>query len=156
MTERHSANEKKYYVSRFQADFLNLKGVINDALAFYDSAYAYMDEASRLELKVVLNELLINAIKHGCGPETDCYVKVVAGMIEEDCALLIVEDDGAGYDTARLCARRESDVYDGGFDDFEETGRGINIVKNLCDDFMVNEKGNKVVLNKRLHRAVAV
>ncbi|MCL2059955.1 MAG: ATP-binding protein [Oscillospiraceae bacterium] len=156
MTEQRITTGLKYYVSRFQADIGNLKRTINDTLAYFDRSYNQMDEDTRLELKIVLNELLINAVKHGSKSGDSSYVKVIAGMVAEDCALLIVEDDGDGYDTAFLNKPRESAPYSGNLDDIEETGRGIFIVRSLCEDFMVNEKGNKVVINKRLRKAVGV
>ena len=173
MKDRHNTVGTKYYVSRFKADINNLKRTIDDALAYYDRSFGFMDEDTRFELKIVLNELLINAIKHGgkAGANRDgntgadqgdkadtahdgnadeiCYVKIIAGMAADDCALLIIEDDGDGYDTTMLNKRRST----GGI---EETGRGIFLVKNLCEDFMVNEKGNKVVINKKLRKAYNV
>ena len=156
MTERRGTTGKEYYVNRFQADISNLKRTINDVLAYFDRSYCQMDEVTRLELKVVLNELLINAVKHGGKSGKKNTVKVIAGMLTDDCALLIVEDDGEGYDTALLnkarCIAPRSDKIE----DIEETGRGIFIVRNLCEDFMVNEKGNKVVINKKLHKTILV
>ena len=152
MTERRDTTGIKYYVNRFQADISNLKHTINDVLAYFDRSYCQMDEVTRLELKVVLNELLINAVKHGGKTDNDNYVKVIAGIVTEDCALVIVEDDGEGYDTEQYNKNQNNIVPNGNMDDIEETGRGIFIVRNLCEDFMVNEKGNKVVINKRLRR----
>jgi serine/threonine-protein kinase RsbW len=150
MAERHIAYGGKYYVNRFRADIKYLEHTISDALAYFDRSYCQMDEDTRLELKVVLNELLINAIKHGGKPDNKGFVKIVAGMAAEDCALLIVEDNGEGYDTALHNKRRGGVPFNGKLDEIEETGRGIYIVKSLCEDFMVNEKGNKVVINKKL------
>jgi len=155
MKDRLNPIETQYYVSRFRAEIVNLKSVIDEALAYYDGAFSPMDDDTRLELKVVLNELLINAIKHGSKAGIVCYVKIVAGMVSEDCALLIVEDDGDGYDTAAF-KNRAGFPSGSKLDDIEETGRGIYLVKSLCEDFMVNEKGNKVVINKRLRRTTAI
>ena len=153
MKERRNTSGAKYYVSRFQADINNLKRTINDALAYFDRSFNPMDETTRLELKIVLNELLINAIKHGSKAGAVCYVKIIAGMAAEDCAFLIVEDDGDGYDPAEVGKNHNGAPRGGRLDEIEETGRGIYIVKNLCEDFMVNEKGNKVVINKKLNKA---
>ena len=155
MKDRRNFSGTKYYVIRFQADIVNLKRVIGEALEYYERSFNLMDEDTRLELKIVLNELLINAVKHGSKAGAVCYVKLIAGMIADDCALLIVEDDGDGYDTSAY-KNRDGVRFGGELDDIEETGRGIYLVKNLCEDFMVNEKGNKVVINKKLRRTVNV
>jgi len=141
-----------YYVNKFHADINVMKCTIEDVLAYYDGAFCGMDEETRTHLKVVLSELLINAIKHGVKGNSTRYIKVVAGLISEDVALLVIEDDGDGYDTAPLKRRRRAAPSGNRLDEIDETGRGIQIVKSICDDFMVNEKGNKVVVNKKLHR----
>jgi serine/threonine-protein kinase RsbW len=171
MIKRRQTAGQNYYVSRFLADINNLRRAVNETLEFFEKTFFCLDDSTRYELKVVLSELLINAIKHGGGKNgTGGHVKLVAGMTTEDCAFLIVEDDGDGYDTERVGRYRGgaygASAYGAGagggmgggvgvniLDGVEETGRGIYIVKNLCDDFMVNEKGNKVVINKTLRRA---
>lgn len=150
--ERRLESGKKYFTSRFRADIYEIKLVISDALAYYDRAFGIMDDDTRLEMKIVLNELLINAIKHSGNADSSNYINAIAGMASEDCAFLIIEDDGEGYDTARINNDRHVKNYSGRIDDIEETGRGIYIVKNLCEDFMVNEKGNKVVVIKKLQK----
>jgi len=152
---RSPISTQKYYISQIKADIDNIKRIINDALAYFDRSYSRMDEGTRYELKVIINELLVNAVKHGRKAGAACNVRVVAGLSAEDCAFLIVEDDGDGYDVARMNRFRGAGAAAGNIESVEETGRGIYIVKSLCEDFMVNEKGNKVVVNKRLRRAGA-
>jgi len=142
----------KYFTSRFIANISNLKTAIDDALAYFDESFGAMDEATRLELRIILNELLVNAVKHGGKTDQSRYVKAVAGMASEDCAFLIIEDDGDGYDVEFLSKYRDIVAFNGNYDDIRETGRGIYIVKSLCEDFMINEKGNKVVVIKRLRK----
>jgi serine/threonine-protein kinase RsbW len=129
-----------------------MKKMVIDVLDYYDGAFSEMDDETRSDLKVVLNELLINAIKHGVKEGAECFIKVVAGFIADDVALLVIEDDGEGYDTASIKIRNRIDPAGGRIDEINETGRGIQIVKSICEDFMVNEKGNKVVINKKLRR----
>jgi serine/threonine-protein kinase RsbW len=152
MTEKRLESGGKYYTSSFKADILNIKRTINETLAYYEKTFSMMDESSRLEMKVVLNELLVNAFKHGGKNGARSFIKAIAGMASEDCAFLIIEDDGEGYDTSRIKMNRSRDAYPSRVDDIEETGRGIFIVRSLCEDFMVNEKGNKVVVIKKMNK----
>jgi len=146
---------QKYYVNSFKADIGALKSTIEDIMTYFDGEYSEMDEASRLELKVVVNELLINSVKHGVREGDSCLVKVIAGFTADDTALFVVEDDGDGYDTGAIACDGNFRQENGRTDEINETGRGIFIVKRLCEDFMVNEKGNKVVINKKLHKLMA-
>jgi len=153
MTDKRLEVHHKYFTSSFKADIYNISRAVNGALAYYDKSFDRMDEATRMELKVVLNELLVNAVKHG-GKSGACgLIKAIAGMATEDCAFLIVEDDGEGYDTDGLNKFHTDALVEGRIEEVEETGRGIFIVKCLCEDFMVNEKGNKVVIIKKLRKA---
>ena len=144
---------QRYFVSRFPADINNLKNVIEDILSYYYTVYDELDDSSVFEFRVVLNELLINAIKHGGRQSAECFIKVVAGISADGCALIIIEDGGEGYDTASVCKCDSAAVKSKNVEEVNETGRGIFIVKKLCDDFMVNEKGNKVVINKTLSKS---
>jgi serine/threonine-protein kinase RsbW len=130
-----------------QANIENLRDTIDDILTYFEETYGAMSEASYLELKVVLNELIINAIRHGSKEDKDKFVKVVAGLTNDEYALLIVEDDGEGYEYNLGPPPRREQI-----ESVEESGRGICIVKSLCEDFMINAKGNKVVVNKKLQK----
>ena len=146
---------QKFYVCKIQANIGNIRETVKDILEYFSRVYGQMDESTYFELKVVLNELLINAVKHGCEENSDKYVKIVAGLANDEYALLAVEDDGDGYDTTLLeqCKKIGYPVIEEKAEQFNESGRGIFIVRHLCDDFMINQKGNKVVVNKKLIRA---
>lgn len=114
------------------------------------SKYGPLEECIQFELTVVLNELVLNAVKHGNKEDESKKVRISAGITENDFACLIVEDEGCGFDYGCIC---KSSADCTGIDDIcsaMESGRGILIVKNLCDQFKVNNKGNKIVVLKRL------
>jgi serine/threonine-protein kinase RsbW len=102
------------------------------------------------ELRVVLNEVLINAVRHGNGEDVSKVVKVDACISGQGTVLIIVEDEGGGYDFNYICNCRKplQDIPDSL--DIGESGRGIMIVRSLCDDVKVNARGNKIVLTKKL------
>ena len=150
---------QSFYVCQIQASIDNLKETVDEALDYFSKMYGEMGESTYLELKVVLNELLINAIKHGSKEDATKLVKIVAGLTDGEYALLVVEDDGDGYDVNLLdqCKKigYKSHIPESEQDDvsgISESGRGIFIVKSLCEDVMVNDKGNRIVVNKKLSR----
>ena len=150
MTESRLELDNEFFSDVFEADINNIRRIVPDVFNYYENVFGSMDDRTSLELKVILNELLINAIKHGGREGASHSVRLIAGMARGDCAFIIVEDDGEGYDTAGMGVNRAVAPTTGRIDEIEETGRGIYIVKKLCDDFMVNEKGNKVVVLKNL------
>lgn len=112
-----------------------------------------LDEGILFELRVVLNELLVNAIKHGNMDDENKNIKIVAGIVKHKDLFVIVEDEGCGYDfdytsgnLAPLC--EEIETFD--VSECAECGRGILIIQSLCDSVRVNTKGNKTVILKRI------
>lgn len=121
-------------------------------MAYFQSHLDEMDECQLFELKVILNELIINAVRHGNQEEGSKQVKVSAGITEDKCAFLIVEDQGEGH--AHKCMPDTSLFTDIDIDacNLKESGRGILIVSSLCDRVRYNHKGNKVIVYKKLCR----
>jgi len=145
---------QRFYACNVHASIDNIGETVRDILDYFNVVYGKLDEAVYFELKVVINELLSNAIKHGCKENEDKFVRVLAGIVDKEFALLKVEDDGDGYDTTILEQYgKTGETVIKNVDDINEYGRGIFLVKNLCDEFKINRKGNKVVINKRLSKA---
>jgi serine/threonine-protein kinase RsbW len=97
------------------------------------------------EIKVVLDELLQNAIIHGNNKDSSKQVKIRTG-INNSHVYFIVEDEGEGFESN--CIGQSESILD--ICDLKESGRGILIVKSLCDSVKFNSRGNKIVVLKRL------
>ena len=121
---------------------------------------SYMHELSgdlRDQLCTALDELLGNALEHGCkfAPKSRCELTYIRTprMI-----LFQIRDAGPGFDLNGLAhaavnnppddplrhaaARSEMGMRPGGF--------GILLVKQIADELIYNEQGNEVVLVKYL------
>jgi len=159
---------KRFYVREMRASFEDLKDTVREILAYYGEAVGALSEPSFTELKVVLNELLVNAVKHGSNEDDRKHIEVICGVAGGDCALVVVSDEGGGpFAMFREKRQRDSDGEAGGgsaggeggeepagqVSGIPESGRGIFIVRNLCDDFMVNARGNRVMVCKRLEKS---
>lgn len=121
-----------------------VKGVIG----YFAQAYELIDETTIFELKVILNELIVNAIKHGNGEDPAKSVKIVAGFSKDNQLFIIVEDQGEGYDYSYMAAGGSKTGEAGDICSLKETGRGIVIVNSLCDKVKLSKKGNKVLVLK--------
>lgn len=93
-------------------------------------------------IDLLLREAFCNAVKHGnrLNPDktVDCFIKLVDTTIEID-----VSDEGEGFD--RECGDRLSEG-----DEITVSGRGLIIYQMYADEVCFNEKGNRVVLRKKL------
>ncbi|MDH5637534.1 MAG: ATP-binding protein [Nitrospinota bacterium] len=93
--------------------------------------------AENVRLKVVIRELLINAIEHGCGGDSsqsvECEIEYLGGARFR----VTVEDSGAGFDYSSIDWKIPGDPQ-------QERHRGFGLVNTLADEVEFNEKGNRV------------
>lgn len=113
----------------------------------------FVKENTLFEIKVILNELLTNAVKHGSKSDCSRYVKVSARIMDNCLFLLEVEDDGEGCDYKSTLHEAQNQCCCENIFDIKETGRGLLLVKNLCDSIQFNMKGNRVTIEKELFKA---
>ena len=124
--------------------------MVADIIDCIEKSYGPVDGCTLFDLKVILNEIVSNAVKHGNREDETKLVKVHARIDSRGYALIVVEDEGSGYDYSCLC--RGHNPTDGNYDicDFKENGRGIMIVNSLCDRVKVNARGNRIMVVKKL------
>lgn len=111
---------------------LDQMGAAIGSLTKYAELSTPMNEETKYYLRVVLNELITNSFKYGGGSANEVRVEV---SVKGECLIVTVDDGGRGIDARTLgkCA----DVY-------SEGGRGLAIVKGLCNSVHLNPAGNCV------------
>lgn len=142
----------KTYLCKIPSNVDCLCSAVKDIIAYLNDTYGTIDESVLFEVKVILNELILNAIKHGNKECCEKLVKISAGVTMDERAFIIIEDEGDGC--LDLSGFNEDRCRDEPIDFFnlKETGRGIIIVNSLCDRVKFNKKGNKIVILKKLKR----
>ena len=93
-------------------------------------------------VKLALEEVLVNAIKHGNKYDSNKSVNV-AHEIDEHQAVFTITDEGGGF--------RPADVPDPTADENLEKpcGRGLMLMRAFMDEVSYNDRGNQVRLMKR-------
>jgi serine/threonine-protein kinase RsbW len=126
---------------RFNSDPLRVREVVNEALTFIGGRFAFA-RGMRDDLRLILHELLHNAVIHGNKNDREKTVRV---RIETTVNLVTVyvEDEGPGFNHETLLAAADGDL-------FAEGGRGITLVRALSDSLFFNECGNCVCFTKRI------
>lgn len=127
----------------------DVKAVLNtiNLILDYIMTNYYVDEDILFEIKVVLNELIVNALHHGnkCDRNKFAYVtfKLIANHL-----YLNVRDEGTGFnykqETININPSLKNDL-------FCDHGRGLIIVQQLCKNVKFNKLGNKVSVIKNLY-----
>ncbi|MFZ5989855.1 MAG: ATP-binding protein [Bacillota bacterium] len=140
----------RWYDSKVSSNKDNIRKLVNDIVSFLCDYHGLIDQDTIFEIKVILNELFQNAIKHGNKDDINKLVKVKAGIANENYAFFIIEDEGEGFNYRCLFNISSDPEKAIELCDLKENGRGMLIVKSLCEKMKFNKKGNKVVVLKRL------
>lgn len=129
----------------------NAGEAINSTLKYITSVYSGLSDSAFFELKVILYELVLNAIKHGNIEDETKNVNILAVVRRNKDVIIMVEDEGNGYKNGHGCITKHEDIYDDNYIlNLQENGRGMLIVQNLCNRIWINQKGNKVAVLKSL------
>lgn len=123
--------------------YLSLIGNIAEEVARALDDYAGDREALAYHLNLVLTEAMVNAIEHTQPDDDGQTVRVCIFIADKDLRIR-VHDHGEGFD---LDAVPQPD-----FDQLDERGRGIFLIRNLMDavDYRRTECGNVLEMHKRL------
>jgi serine/threonine-protein kinase RsbW len=97
------------YSESIPSSINRIEDVVAGVLGFVEKSNGGLEESIKFDLKVVLNELVLNAVKHGNREDETKFVKVYAD-IENGEVCITVQDEGRGFDYESLL----SGDYDNG------------------------------------------
>lgn len=102
----------------------------------------HFDEADVFAVRLALEEVFVNAIKHGnkCDPGKKVHVHY---RIDEDAFHIYVRDEGAGFCPKEIPDPRRSEHLE------EPNGRGLLLIKHYMNEVEYLENGSVVVMSKR-------
>lgn len=126
-----------------------LAGTIESVLNAIKSEH-FISEQQLFEIKVVLNELVVNALCHGNKCQLDKSTYITYKLVNNDYLYISVKDEGSGFEK-----KLDSEYIEVHVEETNNTlcehGRGLIIVEGLCDKVKFNKCGNKVSIIKNLH-----
>ncbi len=128
-----------------------IQGVVSRTISFLRK-HVLLNENTIFDIKVMLNELLVNSILHGNNEDDNKKVFIEVGLSDCNQIYLIIEDEGKGI-YANLKANSLIDYFNRKkkkINMLNDRGRGLEIVWALCDTIKLNKKGNKLVILKNL------
>ena len=114
---------------KINSDINHIKCYIDDILLKIQKK---IDDDAYFNTKLILNELIINAVKHGNLDDNTKFLDICIN-IENKCIIIEVTDEGKGI-------KYKKKAY--GNYDFNDCGRGLMLVEGLSDEFVIC--GNKV------------
>ena len=123
---------------RFSATLENIDTASKETKKFL--ATVGMHE-SAFDILLVMREALNNAVKHGSQMNEQKTVKYGIS-VNRDYVIIEIEDEGDGFDwRARLREKHLST---------SDCGRGLAIMKEHFSDISFNEKGNRLLMRKKI------
>ena len=94
---------------------------------------------------VALTEAVNNALQHGNKANPDKHIEVTF-KVKDDTLFFTIKDQGPGFDPALLPDPTDPQNIE------KPTGRGIFLMKHLCDNDTFEDKGTKVILEFKLKK----
>jgi len=130
---------------------INIVGTtVREIMQHIEESYgSEIDEEILFELRVVLNELIVNAIIHGNKADLRKKIRITSGLTRDRRAYIVITDDGEGYDY-KYILEKCNELPNMVCNHLSESGRGILIVKSLCEQIRFNKNGNEVMVIKKL------
>lgn len=112
----------------------------------------HLNDDQCFDVKVILCELLQNAIRHGNAMDHAKLINLGISMdIEKNMLEITVADEGSGFNVPQtIKKKRRKALETDDVLDMDEFGRGLLIVKTLCDDVHYNHRGNQVTVKKAM------
>ena len=133
----------------FDSEVTKAKQVVNEVMQLLAGRMPKLTPDDCLDLKLILSELLYNAVIHGNGEDKTKMVHLVVN-IKDDFVSCSVADEGVGFDYTHFLSRNESNNAEEETFWFNERGRGIRLVKALVDSLDFNVVGNEIKFCKRV------
>ena len=98
-----------------------------------------------LDIRLCLEEALINAIKYGNKLQPDLSIEITYS-IENSILKITVLDQGQGFDHENLPNPTLEENLQ------ELKGRGVYLIRRLMDEVIFNEVGNQITMMKNLKK----
>ena len=101
-----------------------------------------LGDAALFDIRLCLEEALINAMKYGNGLQKSLPVELdVEGDSQE--VRITIKDQGPGFDVSKVAdCTEEKNLY-------RNSGRGVYLIHQLMDEVKYNEKGNTLMMVKK-------
>jgi len=97
----------------------------------------HMNDERKFNLRLVLNELIINGFEHGGATANSPLVIAYQLSSQGDVIELTVDDGGGGYDYSIIKSEEHN---------LTERGRGLMLVKALCEKIDYNQDGSRIMV----------
>ncbi|MCD8239634.1 MAG: ATP-binding protein [Clostridiales bacterium] len=126
----------------FSSNIKEVKKIVRCAQNYISEMIPSIDAEELLDLRLILSELLFNAVIHGNKNNSEKMVRLKI-KITGNTINAVISDQGNGFDFSRLS-------YTNNEASSEEHGRGISLVNALVDSLSFAKPGNIIMFCKKV------
>jgi anti-sigma regulatory factor (Ser/Thr protein kinase) len=130
-------DKPKAFTMKIPSSLTKVANALSEMSRFLESFH--LDESFLAKSRVVLRELLANAIQHSNYSQVEQTISIDAEFIEYHCLRISVNDSGDGFDH-RLYGLNKPIAANG------MKGRGSYLVRTLTDKMEFNQLGNCITV----------
>jgi len=124
------------YASRYVLTSIeDIKRVVSGVLNGVEKR-SPLNEECRFNVSLVINELLVNCFEHA--KPTKKSPVILKAALKNGLLVIGVTDCGGGFEYQKVCGGLPDDSL------FKERGRGLMLVRALCQEICYNSIGNSV------------
>ena len=134
------AENQKLLIPSKSENIVLVEKLVDDVCDLFD-----IKEEIYGHILVALTEAVNNGLQHGNKANPDSNIEVTF-KVKDDTLYFTVKDQGPGFDYDNLPDPTDPQNIE------KPTGRGIFLMKHLCDNVTFEEKGTKVVMEFKLKK----
>ena len=136
--------KSKVYQVSLNSDLYKAKKAVNGALEFLKEHNKNISQDDMADMKLSLNEAIVNAIDHG--NEKDLNKNVFLQLkLKKNSVMFKVADQGKGFDHVDYISQYDEKHM-------KESGRGVKLICSLMDSVAFNFLGNEIKFLKRINK----
>lgn len=128
----------QYQIS-FASDIDKLKDVLYEIIVRLKYEISNISDDALFDLRIIFNELLVNAIIHGNEQDPTKRVLVTV-QVDGDIVQSTIRDEGDGFDYTQYINGKTAPLEN----ILTDRGRGLLLANSLTDSLYFNESGNEV------------
>ena len=135
------AENQKLLIPSTAENIVLVEKLVDDVCDLFD-----IKEEIYGHILVALTEAVNNAIQHGSKANSNSNIEVTFKVIKNETLFFTVKDQGPGFDFNNLPDPTDPKNLE------KPTGRGIFLMRHLCDNVTFEEKGTKVIIEFKLNK----
>ncbi|HHT65605.1 MAG TPA: ATP-binding protein [Clostridiales bacterium] len=128
-----------------------IRKMIKDMMDCIKAVY-HLSDNEEYEFRLILNELIANGTVHGNKRLCNKSITARIEAVDKETISITIQDEGSGFDYRSFFEKAypcDSNLY-------SERGRGLKLIKAMCDNIRFNHNGNQIQICKSIRKSYPI